>query len=146
MEIDIEKIVFEEAPKPELCEYSQGDWELYRFRATYEGKEVCAIDIERLIKVKEATMDMPYFFDNSSNPRKPRPYVVTLRTKKEVQKKGIGTKLMILANNYFKEEFETPVYSGVGHTGPAEDFWNSLVRDGHAFETEYFGKERWAMK
>jgi GNAT superfamily N-acetyltransferase len=139
LEINVEKELFNNEQK--------GLWEVYRFKAILEGKEIGHITIDKVVKVYDKSLSKEkYYFDLKSKPKKSIPYLFAMSVEEEYQRKGIASKLIECANAYFKKNEGIPLYSGtLNRKETSEKVWNKFVREGKAIQTKYKKEKRWIM-
>jgi hypothetical protein len=125
---------------------SFGDWQHYSFVLCKDNVTISSIIVERWKQVVNGPLISDEFYvDLNFCPPKPRPFLFYMGTEESYRGQGFAGKLVEFANEYFKNEFKTPLYSGTTNVHCAPRVWEKLVEEGKAVEKRYGGKQRWAM-
>jgi len=127
-------------------ENDYGKWQHYTFTAYEITLPVAHVAVDRVKKVKDPRISNGSFFmDFDFKPPRPRPYLFYMGTEEDYKGRGIAGMLIEFANEFFKNEFGTPLHSGVINEESASRVWEKLVEEKKATEYKHDGKRRWAM-
>ena len=122
--------------------------ETYRLIASFNGKEeIGRVTFERMVELKDSQYKSDeFFYDTSCKPHKPRPFLFFMGVEEGYKGNNVAGLMVRKVNDYCKDEFGLPLYSGTCNRDSAKRVWEKLVDEGVAFECEYDGKRRWGLK
>lgn len=123
-----------------------GKWQHYTFTAYDVTEPIAHISVDLVEEPKDPIISKDNFFmDFNFSPPKSRPYLFYMGTEEDYRGKGIAGRLIEFANEFFKNEFGTPLHSGIINQGSAPRVWEKLVQEKKATEYKCNGNRRWAM-
>jgi len=138
-----------------------GEWsqnvqiESYDIRATHGGKQIAKIKVtvrgnpEIYGNPKKPGDTIHFFFDTTTRPPTPKPYVEWQETEPEYRGRGICGRLIKTANNFYRGRLGTPIHSSthfiLDNPCTSKRVWQKLEEQGLAMHEPYHGKSRWRM-
>jgi hypothetical protein len=154
MKINIDNLVIRASRKPlQKWNHIECDWENYRVYGYLDRICIGHITIVRASHSTQRIID-DYFFNVTNVPPMPKPYVSYQETEEEYRGNGICGKLIIFANEFYRDKLGTTLYSD---TLFIQDFkhqamrvWEKLEENGLAVYEPYITysgniKPRWFL-
>lgn len=136
MNVDLAKLVINAPLQPtRTWNLNDRDWEEYRIYGFIGNIYVGRITITRGLNLARRESDR-FFLDLTQEPPIPKPYVSYQETEESLRGQGIGGRMLILANEFYRGKLGTTIYSDTifvhSFRTKSKRVWEKLQAEGFA--------------